>query len=188
MQILYNRAKLVGLGIVVITIGIVISVSAVTGLQHENRVARLIIELIGPSGARILYLLTALLSAFIGLRLWWLAAIGGQAVSIEPSGIRVHKLIAGGFLRWSEIAGITCEDSFLWSEKPVVVINRRGLTSGWHWLLGLGPRISLSPILLRSDPMSIRLWVGRTADIRRRPRRRYNANPGARHMGFGRRS
>ena len=187
LRLNYRRGFLAGMGLLVIAVGLVTFLLALTPFEGRRGIVRLMVSILGPQGMQALLAALSLLSVLGGLRCFWLA-FGGLAAEIRAHGILLCSMYYTGLLPWAAVKRVEIRPLAGWGDRPILVIERNDRAGILLRLIGLGDKVAVQLNLLDANEEAIAGWI-EAARNRGRPLRSDDEAPAiaTARPAFGRR-
>jgi hypothetical protein len=150
---------LFGAALLLVGLGLALLLIPLTSFEGRRGIIRLMVSILGPSGAQLFVAGMAILLAVGGLRLVRLAFDGALAVEIGARGIRVRSIYYTGLLPWAAVRAVESRVVGGWGKHPMLVIHRKDSAGLLLRLVGLGDKVVVRRTFLDVDDDAFGAWI-----------------------------
>ena len=155
----YKRRTLFGAALLLVGLGLAGLLMSLTPFEGRRGIIRLMVSILGPSGAQVFVASMSILLAIGGLRLVRLAFDGALAVEIGAPGIRVRSIYYTGLLPWAAVRAVESRVVAGWGKHPMLVIHREDSAGLLLRLVGLGDKVVVQRRFLDVDDDAFGAWT-----------------------------
>jgi hypothetical protein len=155
----YKRTTLFGAALLLVGLGLAGLLISLTPFEGRRGIIRLMVSILGPSGAQVFVASMAILLAIGGLRLVGLAFDGALAVEIGARGIRVRSIYYTGLLPWAAVRAVESRVVAGRGKHPMLVIHRKDAAGLLLRLVGLGDKVVVQRRFLDVDDDAFGAWI-----------------------------